>query len=199
MKDTFQRPAGLLQPLPIPEMVFEEISMDFITGLPSSKGKTIILTVIDRLSKYGHFIALPAHITSHRVAEVFVNNIIRLHGVPRVIITDRDPKFMHSFWQEINRLQGTTLAFSTAYHSQTDGQTEALNKCLEMYLRCFLADSPHRSVQMLPWAKYWYNTSFQTSAGMTPFQVLYGREPPTVARYIKGSSSNELVEQQLLS
>lgn len=83
---------------------------------------------------------------------------------------------------------------STTYHPQTDGQSEALNKCIEQYLQCFVADAPHRWVAMLPWAEYWYNTSFQSSAGMTPFQALYGRKAPTIARYILGSSTNDLVE-----
>ncbi|KAG9447555.1 hypothetical protein H6P81_013683 [Aristolochia fimbriata] len=199
MKDSFQRPAGLLQPLSIPGMVFEQISMDFITCLPSSKGKATIMTVVDRLSKYGHFIPLPASFTSRQVAEAFVAEIIRLHGPPSSIITDRDPRFLHSFWQEVNRLQGTSLAQSTDYHPQTDGQTEALNKCVEMYLRCFVSDSPHNWLTMLPWAEYWYNTAFQTIAGLTPLQVLYGRELPTMTRYILGSSSNDMVEKYMLS
>ncbi|KAH0760251.1 hypothetical protein KY290_023744 [Solanum tuberosum] len=174
MKDTNLHPVGLLQPLPIPDQVFEDIAMDFITCLPSSKGKTTILTVVDRLTKYGHFIPLPSTFSTQLVAEAFIVGVIRLHGPPRTIVTDRDPRFLHSFWQEINRLQGSTLATSTAYHPQTDGQFEALNKCLEQYLRCYIADDPSKWVTMLPWAKFWYNTSYQTSAGMTPFQALYG-------------------------
>ncbi|KAH0655105.1 hypothetical protein KY285_029987 [Solanum tuberosum] len=194
MKDTNLHPAGLLQPLPIPDQVFEDIAMDFITCLPSSKGKTTILTVVDRLTKYGHFIPLPSTFSTQLVAEAFVVGVIRLHGPPRTIVTDRDPRFLHSFWQEINRLQGSTLAMSTAYHPQTDGQSEALNKCLEQYLRCYVADAPTKWVTMLPWAEFWYNTSYQTSAGMTPFKALYGREPPTIARYILGNTASELVE-----
>lgn len=87
---------------------------------------------------------------------------------------------------------------STTYHPQTDGQSEALNKCVEKYLRCYVADVPATWVSMLPWAEFRYNTSYQTSAGMTPFQALYGYEPPTVARYILGSTSSELVESFLL-
>lgn len=87
---------------------------------------------------------------------------------------------------------------STAHHSQTDGQSEALNKCVEQYLRCYVAEVPSLWVTMLPWAEFWYNTSYQTSAGMTPFQALYGREPPTIARYILGSTTSELVESYLL-
>lgn len=83
---------------------------------------------------------------------------------------------------------------STAYHPQTDGQSEALNKCVEQYLCCYVADEPQKWVAMLPWAEYWYNTSYQTSTGMSPFKALYGRDPPTFTRYILGSSPSELVE-----
>ncbi|PHT44079.1 putative LRR receptor-like serine/threonine-protein kinase [Capsicum baccatum] len=196
MKDSHLHPAGLLQPLPIPDQVFEDIAMDFITCLPSSKGKTTIMTVVDRLTKYGHFIPLPSTFSTHTVAEAFVVGIIRLHGPPRSIVTECDPRFLHSFWQEINRLQGSTLAMSTAYHTQSP--SEALNKCVEQYLRCYIAEVPSQWVAMLPWAEFWYNTSFQTSAGMTPFQALSGREPPTIARYILGSTTSELVESYLL-
>lgn len=137
MKDTSLQPAGLLMPLPIPSAIFEEISMDFITGLPPSHGRTTVLVIVDRLSKYGHFIALHPHFTSQKIAAVFVQEFVRLHGFPTKIISDRDPLFLSEFWEEVNKLQGTQLARSSAYHPQSDGQTEALNKCLEQYLRCF--------------------------------------------------------------
>lgn len=120
-KNVNRLPAGLLQPLPIPEMAFEEIAMDFITCLPSSTRKATIMIVVDRLSKYGHFIPLPATFTAQSMAEAFVVHIIKLHGPPRIIVTDHDPRFLHDFWQEIHRLQGTILAMSTVYHPQTDG------------------------------------------------------------------------------
>lgn len=191
IKDLYRQPAGLLQPLPVPDLVFEEITMDFITCLPSSKGKATIMMVVDRLSKYAHFVALPSTFTAQTMAVIFVAEIIRLHGPPKVIVIDRDPRFMNSFWKEIHRLQGTTLSMSTAYHPQTDGQSEALNKCVEQYLHCFVMDIPHEWSPLLPWAEYWYNIAYQTSARMTPFQALYGCEPPTLVRYALGSSSND--------
>lgn len=168
MKDSHHLHAGLLQPIPVPSMVFEDIAMDFIICLPSSTVKSTIMTVVDRLSKYRHFIALPSIFSAQSVTEAFVVGIIRLRGPPRSIVTDRDPRFLHTFWQELHHLQGITLAMSTAYHPQTDGQSEALNKCVEQYLCCFVADAPKQWVTMLPWAEYWYNTSYQSSAGMTP-------------------------------
>ncbi|KAJ0441335.1 putative nucleotidyltransferase, Ribonuclease H [Helianthus annuus] len=115
-KPSFLSPGGLLQPLPIPNAIFEDLALDFITCLPNSHGKTVIMVVIDRLSKYGHFIVLPSSFNSFTVATAFINDIIRLHGVPLSIVSDRDARFMTDFWRELHRLNGTQLKFSTAYH-----------------------------------------------------------------------------------
>ncbi|GMI81659.1 hypothetical protein HRI_001835200 [Hibiscus trionum] len=173
MKSDSLAPAGLLQPLPIPEQVFEDISMDFITGLPQSKGKEAIMVVVDRLTKYGHFFALPRQFDSKLIAKIMVQG------------------------SEMARLQGTELCMSSAYHPQTDGQTEALNRCLEMYLRCVAGDDPNKWESYLAWAEYWYNTAYQASASMTPFKALYGREPPTIMSYMEGSSSNTQLDNDL--
>lgn len=114
-------PAGLLQPLPIPQQVWEDVAMDFITGLPNSFGWTVIMVVIDKLIKYAHFVPLKADYSSKVVAEAFMNNIVKLHGLPKSIVSDRDKVFTSSFWQHLFKLQGTTLAMSSAYHPQSDG------------------------------------------------------------------------------
>lgn len=116
------------------------MSLDFITNIPPSFGKTQILVVVDRLSKYAHFVALPTHITTTSLASVFSLEIGLLHGLPRTIVSDRDRLFLRKFWKELFALQGTTLSFRFAYHPQSDGQTEVLNRCLETYLRCFVSD-----------------------------------------------------------
>ncbi|GJS31472.1 ty3-gypsy retrotransposon protein [Tanacetum coccineum] len=172
--------AGLLSPLPIPNQVWEDVAMDFITGIPNSKGYTVIMVVIDRLSKYAHFASLRANYTAHQVAELFVQTVVKLHGIPRFIVYDRDKVFTNAFWSHLFKFQGTSLNMSSAYHPQTDGQSEALNKCLELYLRCFVFYNPRAWVAFLLWAKFWYNSAFHTSIGMTPFKVLYGRDPPSI-------------------
>ncbi|PNX98963.1 Ty3/gypsy retrotransposon protein [Trifolium pratense] len=190
-------PGGLLQPLPIPTAIWEEVSMDFITGLPKSKGFETIFVVVDRLSKYCHFIPLKRPCNARTVAEAFAREVIRLHGLPSAIVSDRDPVFVSNFWVELFRMQGTTLKMSTAYHPETDGQTEVVNRCLETYLRCFITDQPKTWVQWLPWAEFWFNTTFHASTKSTPFELVYGRKPPMITRLLQGETRVEAVQKEL--
>lgn len=170
---------GLLQPLPIPNKAWEHISMDFIEGLPKSQGKNVILVVIHRFAKYNHFISLSHPYNASQIAQVFLDQVCKLHGVPCSIVSDRDPVFVSLFWQELFKNLQVQLKLSSTYHPHTDGQTEQLNQCLESYLRCRTGQKPKEWCKWLPLAEFWYNTNFQSAIGMTPFQALYGYKPPS--------------------
>lgn len=127
-------PPGLLQPLPIPCQVWDDITMDFIEGLPPSNGKNTIFVVVNRLSKSAHLLTLSYPYTAKMVAEKFVEGVVKLHGMPRSIIRDRDPVFISHFWREFFNMSSTQLNMSSAYHPQTNGQSEVINRCVEQYL-----------------------------------------------------------------
>ena len=128
--ETIKTPS-LLQPLSIPIQCWEEISMDFIPGLPKSEGKSVIMVVVDRLTKYANFCALSHPFKASTITTTFMDKIQKLHGSPRVIVSDRDPIFTGNFWKELFSCLGTQLAHSSSYHPQSDGQTEIVSKCLE--------------------------------------------------------------------
>lgn len=160
---------GLLHPLHVPQLAWHTISMDFIEGLPKSKNFDTILVVIDKLTQYAHFICLSHPYTAITVAQAFLSNIYKLHGMPTIIISDRDRVFTSSFWQELFKLTETALNMSSAYHPQTDGQTERLNQCLETYLRCMVQACPTKCAQWIPLAEVWYNSTNHSAHGLTPF------------------------------
>jgi hypothetical protein len=182
-------PAGLLQPLPIPTQVWTEVSMDFIEGLPHSQRRNVIMVVVDRLSKYAHFIPLTYPYTVVSIAKLFLDNVFKLHGLPKSIVNDRDPIFTSNFWRDLFCLSGTDLLMSSAYHPQTDGQTEIMNKGFEGYLRSFIGDRPKDWMQWLYLAEWAYNTSEHTSTRLTPFEVVYGYQPPRLLPYEPGTSN----------
>lgn len=196
-KSEHLHPAGLLQPLPVPSIVWADIGIDFVEALPRVHGKTVILSVVDRFSKYAHFIPLAHPYTAESVAQAFFSDIVRLHGVPQSIVSDRDPVFTSAFWRELMRLMGTKLLMSSAFHPQTDGQTEAANRVIVMYLRCFTGDRPRQWLRWLPWVEYIYNTAYQSSLHKTPFRVVYGREPPTIRSYEPGDTRVATVAQEM--
>jgi hypothetical protein len=176
-KSSHQKPAGLLQPLPPPEGPWQEITMDFIDGLPNSEGANSTLVVVDRFTKYAHFIPLRHPYNAVTVSKAVVDTVVKLHGVPLTITSDRDKIFTSRFWRELIKALGTKLNYSTAYHPQTDGQSERVNQCLEQYLRCVVQDNPKHWKKWLSLAEFWYNSSFHSSLGCSPFKALYKTEP----------------------
>eukprot|EP00253_Pinus_taeda_P010727 PITA_10727 len=177
IKAEHQHPARLLQPLPIPEWKWEVISMDFITGLPKTKrNNDSIMVVVDKLSKVAHFIPVQSTYKAVQIAHVFMQNIFRLHGLPKTIISDRDVKFTSAFWRALFAELGTQLNFSTAYHPQTDGQTERVNQIVEDMLRACVMQKPAQWEDYLHLVEFAYNNGYHTSIQMSPFEVLYGRK-----------------------
>ena len=151
--------------------------MDFVEGLPLSNNFNAIMVVVDRFTKYAHFIPLKHPFSAAQIAKVVLDNIVKLHGLPTTIVTDRDKIFVSTFWKELFKLYDIQLQLSTAYHPQTDGQTERVNQCLEMYLHCAMYDSPKKWHSWLALAELWYNSFFHSALHCSPFMALYGYEP----------------------
>ncbi|GJW06369.1 retrotransposable element Tf2 [Tanacetum coccineum] len=170
---------------------------DNVNCYTKSQGKTVILVVVDRLSKYAHFMALSHPYTASYVAQVFLDTVYRLHGLPNSIIIDRDSVFLSLFWQSLFKLLKVELKMSTAYHPQTDGPTEVVNKCVECYLRCMTGERPKEWVQWLPLAEFWYNTNKHSSINVTLYEVVYGQTPPLHNPYLAGESAVESVDRSL--
>ena len=161
IKAEHQRPAGLLQPNKIPEWKWDEIGMDFIVGLPRSRhGNDAIWVITDRLTKVAHFIPVKTTYTTQRLARIYLSRIVCLHGVPKTIISDRGTQFISRFWEHLQQALGTQLAFSTAYHPQTDGQTERVNQVLEDMLRACVLTYGTSWEESLPYAEFAYNNSY---------------------------------------
>ncbi|CAH9132841.1 unnamed protein product [Cuscuta epithymum] len=188
---------GLLQPLPTPNQAWQHVTMDFIEKLPKSNGHEAIFVVVDRYTKYAHFTALNHPFTASTIASVFLNNICKLHGLPESIISDRDKVFTSLFWKELFKSLGVQHHLSTAYHPQTDGQTERVNQCLESYLRCMTGQIPKAWSKWLSLAQWWYNSCHHTSIGMSPFEALFGYKPPLINMGPYGELSVVGVEQEL--
>lgn len=141
-KDENVASLGLLQPLAIPNEGWKGISMDFIEGLPKSYSKEVILVVVDRLTKYGHFIALSHPYIVEAVVEVFMEHVYKLHGLPNDIVSYRDNVFISKFWQAVFKQMQVHLSLFIAYHLQSNGHAERVNRCLERYWRCMVSQKP---------------------------------------------------------
>ncbi|KAL2347570.1 hypothetical protein Fmac_001570 [Flemingia macrophylla] len=171
-----QKPSGLLQPLSIPEWKWDSISMDFVVALPRTvRGHDSIWVIVDRLTKSAHFLPINIKYPLERLAKIYISEIVRLHGLPSSIISDRDPRFTSRFWESLQQSLGTQLRLSLAYHPQIDGQTERNIQSLEDLLRACVLDQGGSWDSFLPLIKFTYNNSFHSSIGMAPYEALYGR------------------------
>lgn len=185
-KDRTTAANGRLQPLPIPGRPWEAISMDLITQLPKTKlGHDAIVVFVDRFSKQAVFVACKTKITAPELATLFFQNVFRYHGVPRSIVSDRDSRFTSAFWTALFDLMNTSLNLSTAYHQQTDGQTERTNRTLEQYLRMYTSDDQDDWDKYLVEAEFAYNHAKSSATGLSPFEVLYGVNPNVPASLLR--------------
>jgi len=176
VKIEHQRPAGPMQRIELPEWKWEHVTMDFVTGLPKTRGfHDAIWVIVDRLTKSAHFLAIRTTLPLEGLAKLYIEEIVRLHGVPVSIISDRDPRFTSRFWGSLQQALGTRLKFSTAFHPQTDGQSERTIQTLEDMLRACTLDWAGHWDEHLPLIEFAYNNSYHSSIGMAPYEALYGR------------------------
>lgn len=170
--------AGLYLPLPVPTQPRMELSMDFVLGLPHTlSGYDSIFVVVDRFSKMVHFVPGKRTMDALKVAQLFFKKIYRLHGLPSSIVSDRDTRFLSHFWRSLWKMLNTSLDMSTAYHPQTDGQTEVVNRSLGNMLRALVGDNIRSWDSRLPQAEFAHNHATNRSTGFSPFQIVFGLVP----------------------
>ena len=175
-----QAPAGLLRPLPIPSYPWESMSMDLMTDLPTTaEGHDSIVVFCCRLTKMLHFVPCCKTVTAPQLASLFVQHVFRAHGLPKNIVSDRDPRFTLHFWKTVFTLLGTTLNMSTAFHPQTDGPSERAFRTLQQMLRSYVSPRQNDWEECVPLLEFAYNNSKQASTGFSPFVLCYGRAPAT--------------------
>jgi hypothetical protein len=186
VKAIYMRPAGFLQPLSVPSWKWNDISMDFITGLPTTlKGHDLIWVIVDRLTKTAHFLPVKTDYRPPQYIEKYIAEIVRLHSIPKTIVSDRGSQFTAHFWEHLHKGLETSLIRSTAYHLQTNGQTKRVNAVLEDMLRACVLSSRGSWESWLPLAKFAYNNSYRESIKMAPFEALYGRKCRTPLNWIE--------------
>ena len=187
-KHSTHAPYGEMQAMELPDQPWSDISMDFVTGLPVSRDPVTqvsydaILVVVDRFTKQAEYIAFRKDFTAVQLAHIINDRIIRHHGIPKSIISDRDKLFTSNFWTTLLAAIGTKRKLSTAYHPQTDRQTERTNRTMKAYLRIYANEQQNNWVSLLPMAQMAYNNKLSESTGQTPFYANHGRHPNLFTR-----------------
>ncbi|OBS16093.1 hypothetical protein FPOA_27763 [Fusarium poae] len=189
---------GVLKPLPIPERAWQHVSMDFITHLPPSEGNDAILIIACRLTKMRHIIACKGTCDAEDAAHYYLKEVWKLHGLPQTIVSDRGPQFVAEFWQKLTKQLSISSLLSTAYHPETDGQTERLNAVLEQYLRAYVSYLQDDWNRWLPLAEFAANSLKSETTGVSPFFANYGFHPrmgfePTIT--VRGTPATRDAEQ----
>ncbi|KAJ1088498.1 hypothetical protein NDU88_001655 [Pleurodeles waltl] len=182
------RPAGLLQPLPVPPAPWHTISIDFMCSLPPSAGNRVIMVTVDSFTKMAHFTALKKLPTSQELSQIFIDHIFRLHGLPHTIVSDRGYQYISRFWRYFCKTLNINRALSSGFHSQTNGQTERLNQGLEQYLRCFCNSTQSNWNTYLPIAEFSYNNTVHSASKVTPFFCSYGFHPTSFPTFPRSTS-----------
>jgi hypothetical protein len=177
MKTSRHTPYGILNPLPVPKRPWRDILMDFMTGLPISDGHNAIWVVIDRLTKMRHFVPCSTTVDAKELANLFVMNIFHLHGLPDSIISDRGPQFASRFWKYLCNSLHIEPCLSTAFHPETDGQTQRTNSVMEQYLRAYVNYQQDNGAQYLPLAEFTANNHVSETTGLSPYFANYGMHP----------------------
>ena len=177
-KNSHRPPAGLLHPLEVPTRPWSHISLDFVTGLPPSEGNDTILTIVDRFSKAVHYVPLPKLPSASEMADLLTTHVIRLHGIPTDIVSDRGPQFTSKVWQTFCKGIGATVSLTSGYHPQSNGQAERANQSMEDTLRCVCHRHPSTWSSQLAWVEYAHNTLVSSASGLSPFEASLGYQPP---------------------
>jgi hypothetical protein len=197
-KSTNQPPYGFLQSLGTAGERWTEVTMDLIVSLPkTARGIDAVATFCDHDSKMVHFAGTHTNADAPEIAQVFFDTVYRHHGMPKRIITDRDPRFVSKFWNALFKLMGTKLSMSTSYHPQTDGQSERANRTLEEMLRAYTSARQDDWDTVLTSAEFAYNNSVQASTGFTPFYLNYGKDPYTPVRLLQPAAAESASDPQV--
>jgi hypothetical protein len=176
-KATRHAPYGALKPLPVPHHPWQHVSVDFVTGLPISEGYVAICAVVCRLTKQRHLIPCHTTIDAEGFAQLFLDNIFKLHGLPDYLVSDRGPQFVARFWVHLSNCLGIANSTSTAFHPQTDGQTERINAVFEQYLRAYVSYLQDDWKKYLALAEFAANNHVSETTTLSPFFGIYGRHP----------------------